>query len=100
MRVGADTPSVRGARGPLEQVVLNLALNARDATGVWRQRDSWVETGHAWVTAAEAGPEEKAGECALLSVSDSGTGIAPEALQRISSRSSVPNRRGRGPDWA
>ena len=36
-----------------------------------------------WVTAAEAGPEEKAGECALLSVSDTGTGIAPDALERI-----------------
>ena len=81
VRVGADTPSVRGARGPLEQIVLNLVLNARDATGPGGE--IVVETGHAWVTAAEAGPEEKAGECALLSVSDTGTGIAPDALERI-----------------
>ena len=81
VRVGADTPSVRGARGPLEQVVLNLVLNARDATGPGGE--IVVETSRAWVTAAEAGPEEKAGECALLSVSDTGTGIAPGDLERI-----------------
>ena len=81
VRVGANTPSVRGARGPLEQVVLNLVLNARDATGPGGE--IVVETSRAWVTAAEAGPEEKAGECALLSVSDTGTGIAPGDLERI-----------------
>ena len=81
VRVRADTPPVRGARGPLEQVVLNLVLNARDATGPGGE--IVVETGRALVTEAEAGPEEKAGECALLSVSDTGTGIAPDALERI-----------------
>ena len=81
VKVGADTPAVRGARGPLEQVVLNLVLNARDATGPGGE--IVVETGRVRVAAAEAGPEEKAGECALLSVSDTGTGIAPDAQERI-----------------
>jgi signal transduction histidine kinase/CheY-like chemotaxis protein len=81
VKVGAGTPPVRGSRGPLEQVVLNLVLNARDATGPGGE--IVVETGHALVTAAEAGPEEKAGHYALLSVSDTGTGIASDALERI-----------------
>ena len=81
VRVGADTPLVRGARGPLEQIILNLVLNARDATS--SGGEIVVETGRARITAAEAGPEEKAGEWSLLSVSDTGTGIAPDALERI-----------------
>ena len=81
VHVGADTPSVRGARGPLEQVILNLVLNARDATGPGGE--IVVETGRVVVPADEAGPEEQVGECALLSVSDTGTGIAPDALERI-----------------
>jgi len=66
--LAADLPSVHGNAGKLQQVFLNLFLNARDAMeggGVLAVR-TWAE---------ESG--------ARADVSDTGHGIPPEHLQRI-----------------
>ena len=62
------TPPVRGNAGKLQQVFLNLFLNARDAmqTGGTLSVRSWGEAGYAHVE-----------------VADTGLGIAPENLARI-----------------
>ncbi len=67
MELAQDLPSINGNPGKLQQVFLNLLLNAKDAMpGGGRLRVSTLYNGH-----VEA------------MVSDSGSGIAPEHLKRI-----------------
>jgi PAS domain S-box-containing protein len=78
-----NLPFVQADPGMLEQVLLNLVVNARDA----------MPRGGCLVIATErvsrngeflqAEPGARAGEFVGLSVSDTGTGIAPEHLPRI-----------------
>jgi signal transduction histidine kinase len=66
--LATDAPSIVGNAGKLQQVFLNLFLNARDAmpSGGRLEVRTWCE-----------------GQHALIEVSDSGTGIALEHLNRI-----------------
>jgi signal transduction histidine kinase len=66
----ADDPIVRGDAARLRQVLVNLILNAVEATGAG---------GHVTVRVSQA--KEAGG--AELCVSDDGPGIAPEDLERI-----------------
>jgi PAS domain S-box-containing protein len=81
--VDPELPRVDGDPGQLEQVVLNLCLNARDAMahgGTMRLSATTVEVGqdgsgvHAWV-----GP----GRWARLEVADDGAGMSPEVRARV-----------------
>jgi two-component system cell cycle sensor histidine kinase/response regulator CckA len=67
----------------LDQVILNLALNARDAMPEGGSLQ--ISTGHAVVLSPETIGTETlpAGRYALLQVADSGSGIPPEVLPRI-----------------
>jgi PAS domain S-box-containing protein len=65
--------------GMLEQVVLNLVVNARDAMP--SGGDLFIET-HA-VELAEATGRHSAGQYVQLTVRDTGNGIPPENLDRI-----------------
>jgi len=69
--------------GQLEQVILNLAVNSRDAMPrggalVLRTRNLLVDESHA----ARDG-EARAGEWAQLTVQDNGAGMAPEVLAHL-----------------
>jgi PAS domain S-box-containing protein len=68
MLAGDDLPPVLADRAQLEQVVINLAINARDAMP------------DGGTLAIETGV---AGEHVRLAVSDTGTGIAAEVLEHI-----------------
>ena len=63
-------PLIRGSHGKLQQVVLNLILNAKDAMIDSGGTDLFVTT-------------EATGDEVLLTVRDTGGGIAPEHLHRI-----------------
>ena len=69
--------------GMLEQVLLNLVVNARDAMPHGGQLQIATEKITFDETCADAHAEARPGEFVCLRVSDTGTGIAPEHLQRI-----------------
>lgn len=75
-----DALVVSADGGMIEQVLLNLVLNARDA--LTDGGPIVIRTGRRTVAAADGG-ELAAGPYAVLAVQDTGTGIAPENLTRI-----------------
>jgi C4-dicarboxylate-specific signal transduction histidine kinase len=70
--LAAGLPRVRGDRVQLQQVMVNLIMNAVDATRAISDgpREILIRTG-------------KDGECVVVSVEDSGTGLDPEQMERI-----------------
>ncbi|HEX8056769.1 MAG TPA: ATP-binding protein [Novosphingobium sp.] len=66
-----------------ETAILNLCLNARDAMPQGGRL--LIETSNAALseTYAKRNPDVRAGNYVMITVSDTGTGIAPEIIQRI-----------------
>ncbi|HEY8548818.1 MAG TPA: response regulator [Vicinamibacterales bacterium] len=83
VRLSPDLPLVRSDRAQLEQVVLNLALNARDATPPGGRIT--VRTELVTLDENEAATEgvERAGEYVAVVVEDTGHGIPADVLPRI-----------------
>ena len=85
-RVVSYAPSLPGVLGDstqLHQVLLNLCVNARDAMpqgGVLGLSADWIDIDTAFVKLV---PEAREGRYVRLQISDSGTGIAPDILDRI-----------------
>ncbi len=79
----ANLPAVNGDVGMIEQVLLNLAVNARDAMP--RGGQLFISTAARTVddTHVQGNLESCAGQFVCLRVSDTGTGIAPDVLPRI-----------------
>ena len=81
--LGADTRTVRADPGTLEQVLMNLCVNARDAMPSGGQLviqtehvvldDAFCET-HLWA---------EPGHYALLSVTDTGVGMPPDVVAHV-----------------
>jgi PAS domain S-box-containing protein len=81
-RLTPDLPPVRADRGQLEQVIVNLAVNARDAMpdgGLLTVRTFKVTADAADELAPELGP----GDYICLDVSDTGTGMADAVRDHI-----------------
>ncbi len=83
MELPRDVDSVKGDMAQLEQVLFNLSVNARDAMpggGVIGLR-----AGNCRVDEATAAlhPGTMAGNFVVVSVSDTGAGMAPEHIERI-----------------
>ena len=80
---GRDLGVIKADQGQLEQVIINLAVNARDAMqggGVLTIRTASVQVDEERKSKDEAMPP---GSYALVEVTDSGCGIPPENLDRI-----------------
>ncbi len=69
--------------GQIEQVVLNLALNSRDAMEMGGQLT--IETGNVVLDRdyTQARPELATGNYVMIAVSDTGCGMSPEVLDRV-----------------
>jgi CheY-like chemotaxis protein len=85
LRLGRDIGDIQADRGQLEQVLLNLVLNARDAMSGWGQvtiatgradREQVYEGRHAEV-------DVPAEQYVQLTVTDTGCGMSPDVQARI-----------------
>jgi len=76
-------PLIHADPGMMEQIVLNLAINARDAMP--RGGSLFINTSVVTIDAAYADqiPQAVAGDYVCLTVKDTGKGIAPEVLPHI-----------------
>jgi two-component system cell cycle sensor histidine kinase/response regulator CckA len=83
VRAGTDVPQIRADAGQMEQVLVNLAVNARDAMP--SGGTLMIETRLAVLDAefAHSRPDLEPGVYAELAVSDTGTGMSPELIARI-----------------
>ncbi|MFC1574516.1 ATP-binding protein [Gemmatimonadota bacterium] len=78
-----DLAGIRGNRSQLEQVIMNLVVNARDAMP--RGGDLLIETQNTHLSEEEAQryPEARPGPQVVVAISDTGAGIDPEILPHI-----------------
>jgi signal transduction histidine kinase len=80
---GAHLPLVEGDAGQLDQVFMNVCINARDAMPAGGRLT--IETEHVLVNGkyTEAHPWAKPGRYVLITVTDTGSGMAPEEVERV-----------------
>ena len=78
-----NLPAVYADAGMMEQVLVNLIINARDAMPKGGSVIVSTERTGIEQRYLEAHPEGRVGEFACITVRDAGTGIAPELLPRI-----------------
>jgi two-component system cell cycle sensor histidine kinase/response regulator CckA len=93
--MAAGLGAVRADPGQLEQVIVNLAVNARDAMpegGTLTVQTYSVSAAQVKELGSDVLP---IGDYTALSVTDTGTGIAPRCSARCSSRSTPRRRWGR-----
>jgi two-component system cell cycle sensor histidine kinase/response regulator CckA len=89
------TPDVKADRGHLVQVLMNLAVNARDAMpkgGTLAIRTSLMIIDET----SPAQPDVEQGEYAVLTVSDSGSGISPEVHAHLFEPFFTTKEKGKG----
>jgi signal transduction histidine kinase len=79
----AELPSVQGDPGMIEQVVMNLAVNARDAMPRGGTLTIGIEPMTIDAAYAERRPDARAGNFLRLRVADTGTGMDTATLGRI-----------------
>ncbi len=83
LHLAPDLKTINGDPGQIEQILLNLAINARDAmpdggTLTIRTANSSLAPG-----SISSLPTPPVGECVLLEISDSGYGMKHDVLDRI-----------------
>jgi two-component system cell cycle sensor histidine kinase/response regulator CckA len=80
---GRDLGLVKVDQGQLEQVVINLAVNARDAMPNGGRLTIRTENSHQPRPVRRGAETMPAGDYVLIEVADTGVGIAPDTMARI-----------------
>ncbi len=80
---GRDLGLVKVDQGQLEQVIINLAVNARDAMGTGGTLTIRSLNEHVARPGMRGVDSMAAGDYVMIEVGDTGTGIAPEIVDRI-----------------
>lgn len=83
LMLAPNLPSVMADHGMIEQVIMNLAVNARDAMAAGGLLTIKTATSEATSENLSRNPEARVGRCVSISVADTGCGIAPENRPRI-----------------
>ena len=83
LRLDADRPVVHADPGMVEQVIMNLAVNARDAMPGGGTLTIETATRHIVEASAPGNPEARPGRFGCLTVRDTGTGIADAMLAHL-----------------
>ena len=83
LRTGADLPPVLVDSAQLETALLNIAINARDAMPAGGALTIATRLAHFDAEYAAHNPEVAAGAYVLIAISDTGTGIPPDVVERI-----------------
>ena len=83
VRTTEDLPAIRADRGQMEQVMVNLAVNARDAMPDGGTLTIRLGTAMLDEDYARLHPQITPGHYVELSVSDTGVGMPPEIVSRI-----------------
>jgi len=91
-----DLGAVRADAGQIEQVLVNLAMNARDAMPAGGRLT--IETANAEVAEADASPEAQVapGRYVMLRVTDTGVGMDPETQAHVFEPFFTRKRPGKG----
>jgi two-component system cell cycle sensor histidine kinase/response regulator CckA len=91
-----DIGKVKVDRGQIEQVIMNLAINARDAMP--KGGTLTIETSEVYLDQESVASHErvKVGPHVILAVSDSGVGMSPEVQARIFEPFFTTKERGKG----
>ncbi len=83
IRATSELPSVMADAGMLEQVLVNLAVNARDAMPKGGELIVSTFSCDIDATYLQCRPQASAGQFVCLQVSDSGTGMDTQTMERI-----------------
>ena len=83
VKAAPDLPPVLADLGMMEQVILNLSVNARDAMPKGGKLTVGIDAVAITNDDLQKNSEIRPGQYVCLSVSDTGCGIAPELLPRI-----------------
>lgn len=79
-----ETPwKIRGDATQISQILMNLAINARDAMPEGGKLTFSVENTHVRGSEEIVGGRLKAGAYVVLTVADTGTGMPPEVLEKV-----------------
>lgn len=83
LRVEPDLWTVKGDMTQLSQVLMNLAINARDAMPEGGQLNLHAENRDIDAPFLRTHHEGKPGRYVMISITDTGTGIPPDAIEKI-----------------
>lgn len=88
LELGGDMPQVKADPSQMDQILMNLLLNASQAMQNQRGGNIWIRTRSKWMTAQDlqanrTGESLDEGEYVLLEVVDDGPGMEQQVSQRI-----------------